>query len=83
MAVVKNKTGKVLALFRPDAPPVDPGSEVTLRDELFAGRAWPTSTWDLVEPPGAAWVDASTDDALLFLPAPEPEPKKSAKKGDD
>jgi len=84
MAVVRNKTDEVLALFRPDAPPVDAGGEVTLRDGIFVGRAWPTSTWELVEPPGSDFVDASTDEAILYLPAPEPEPRKRAakKKGD-
>ena len=83
MATVRNKTGDVLALFSPDAPPIDPGGEVTVSDEKFAGRAWPTSTWDLVTPPGDGYVDASTDDSYLFLPAPEPAPKKRATKGDD
>lgn len=83
MATVKNKTGDTLALFRSDAPPVDPGGEVTLRDEVFAERAWPTSTWEVVTPPGDGYTDASTDDAHLFLPAPEPAPKKRATKGDD
>lgn len=82
MAVVKNKTGDILALFRADAPPVDPGGEVTLRDELFAGRAWPTSTWEVVEPPGDGYKDASDEDSYLFLPA-SPAKKRTAKKGDD
>lgn len=82
MAAVKNKSGDTLALFRSDAPPVDPGSEVTIRDENFADRAWPTSTWELVTPPGDGYVDASTDDAHLYLPADEPQPKKNTKKGD-
>lgn len=83
MAVVKNKTPDTLTLFRADAPPVDPGGEVTVRDELFAGRAWPTSTWELVTPPGDGYVDASDDDAHLYLPATPPAPKKRAAKGDN
>lgn len=70
MAIVKNKTGDVLTLFRPDAPPVDAGGEVTLSDETFAGRAWPTSTWELVKPPGTGYVDKSTKDAHLYVPKP-------------
>ena len=77
MAVVKNKTGDVLHLFSPDAPPVDPGGEVTVSDENFANRAWPIETWELVTPPGAGYVDASLDDAHMFVPAPA---KKTAKK---
>lgn len=83
MAVVRNKTGDTLALFSPDAPPVDPGGEVTISDERFVDRAWPTSTWEVVEPPGDGYEDASSEDAHLFLPAPEPEPKKRVtKKGE-
>ena len=84
MAVVKNKTNDVLALFRSDAPPIDPGGEVTVRDENFVDRAWPKETWELVEAPGDGYVDESTDDAHLFVPAPEEAPKKrTAKKGDN
>lgn len=74
MAKVKNITGDVLSLFRADAPPVQPGDEVTVRDENFVGRAWPTSTWVLVEPPVLdGCVDQSTDDAILWAePAEEP-----------
>jgi hypothetical protein len=82
MATVKNKTGDVLALFRSDAPPVDPGGEVTLRDELFAGRAWPTSTWELVTAPGDGYTDASDEDAHLFLPESEPEPEPAPEDDD-
>jgi hypothetical protein len=81
VAVVKNKTPDTLTLFRSDAPPVDPGGEVTVRDEVFVGRAWPTETWDLVTPPEGC-EDASTDEAHLFLPAEAPAPKKRAAKGD-
>lgn len=66
MAVVKNKTGDVLTLFRADAPPVDPGGEVTISDEAFVERAWPTSTWEVVTPP-SGYVDASTDEAALWI----------------
>lgn len=86
MAVVKNKTGDTLHLFSPDAPPIDPGGEVTLRDEVFAQRAWPKETWDLVEPPGDGYVDESIEDAWLFVPKPEPKAstkKTAAKKGDN
>jgi hypothetical protein len=83
MAVVKNKTPDTLALFRSDAPPVDPGGEVTVRDELFAERAWPTSTWDLVTPPGDGYVDESGEDFHLFTPAPASAPKKRVSKGDN
>lgn len=69
MAVVRNNTPDVLALFRPDALPVQPGGEVTVADENFAGRAWPKSTWSLVKKPGKGFVDASPEDAYLYLPA--------------
>jgi hypothetical protein len=75
VAVVKNKTNDVLSLFRADAPPVDAGGEVTVSDETFAERAWPTSTWDLIEKP-KGYQDKSTDEAYLYVP------KKTAKKGD-
>jgi hypothetical protein len=81
VAVVKNKTPDTLSLFRADAPPVDPGGEVTVRDEVFVERAWPTSTWDLVSAP-EGYEDASDEDAHLFLPATGPVSKKSAAKGD-
>lgn len=43
-----------------------------MRDENFVGRAWPTSTWELVEAPAIdGYVDLSTDDAILWA---EPEP---------
>ena len=89
MAKVKNITGDTLSLFRADAPPVDPGGEVTVRDSAFVGRAWPTSTWELVEPPALeGYVDASTDEAHLYVlpdedaePETKPTAKRSAKKG--
>lgn len=66
MATVRNITSDVLSLFRADAPPVQPGDEIKVRDENFVGRAWPKSTWELVEPP-EGYDDVSTDDAYLFL----------------
>ena len=82
MAVVKNKTGDTLALFSPDAPPIDPGGEVTVSDDRFAGRAWPKETWDLVTPPGDGYEDESIEDAYVFVSKPEPK-KRTAKKGDN
>lgn len=75
MATVKNITPDVLALFRADAPPVQPGDEVEVRDENFVGRAWPKSTWVVVKKPGKPYLDASTEDAYLFV---EPEPEAPA-----
>lgn len=69
MAAVRNITNDVLALFRPDAPPVQPGDEITVSDERFADRAWPKSTWALTKKPGKGYTDASTEDAHLFLSA--------------
>lgn len=67
MAKVKNITKDVLSLFRADAPPIQPGDEVTVRDENFVDRAWPTSTWEVVEPPDpSAYHDLSSDEAALF-----------------
>lgn len=75
MAKVKNITNDVLSLFTPDAPPVEPGDEITVRDERFVGRAWPTSTWELVEAPELdGYTDQSTDEAILWAePLPDPE----------
>lgn len=72
MAKVKNLTPDTLSLFRTDAPPVDPGGEVKVRDANFVDRAWPKSTWDLIEPPVLeddldGYVDLSTDEAWLFV----------------
>lgn len=74
MATVKNLSSDVLALFSADAPPVTPGDEVTIRDENFVDRAWPKSTWELVEPPRLeGYMDDDTDDAYCFvIPPPEP-----------
>jgi hypothetical protein len=71
VAVVRNNTGDVLSLFTSDAPPVDPGDEIEVSDARFAGRAWPKSTWDLVKKPGKDYVDASVDDAHLFVVTPD------------
>lgn len=82
MATVKNITSDVLSLFRAEAPPVQPGDEVTLRDETFVGRAWPKSTWEVVVPP-EGYADASLDDAYLYVPAEEsderPAPRRTKK----
>lgn len=67
MAKVKNITGDTLSLFRADAPPVDPGGVVTVRDENFVGRAWPKSTWEVVSAPELdGYTDLSTDEAWLW-----------------
>jgi len=81
VAVVKNITPDTLTLFRSDAPPVDPGDSVTVRDEVFAGLAWPKSTWEVVEPPSSGYVDESTDDAHLWAPAPEKSEKSTTRGG--
>lgn len=82
MAVVKNLTPDTLALFRPDAPPVDPGDEVTVRDAIVVGRAWPRQTWEFVTPP-EGHTDVGPDDAYVFEPTPEKPAKSEAKpKGD-
>ncbi len=82
MAVVKNITPDALSVFRSEAPPCQPGDEVTIKDENFVGRAWPHAHWKLVTPPAddyAAYVDDDTDDAYVFvLPEPEPEPAPEA-----
>lgn len=70
MAVVRNITPDVLSLFRVDAPPIQPGDEVTVKDENFVGRAWPKATWALKTKPAKQYADVSTDDAFLFI---EPE----------
>lgn len=67
MAVIRNTTNDTLSLFRADAPPIDPGDEITVRDENFVDRAWPKSTWELVEPPQLdGYTDHSTDEAWLY-----------------
>lgn len=71
MAKIKNVTRDVLSLFRADAPPVAPGDTITVRDENFVDRAWPTSTWELVEAPVledelSEHADLSTEEAWLW-----------------
>jgi hypothetical protein len=82
MATVKNVTPDALSIGSVSAPPVNPGDEVEIRDENFVGKAWPKSTWDLVKKPGKPYVDASTEDAHLFIepeqPAPADTPEESA-----
>ena len=74
MAVIRNITGDTRSLFHADAPPIHgagcedcgyPCNEVTVRDERFVERAWPTSTWELIEAP-EGYEDRSNDDAYLF-----------------
>lgn len=76
MAVVKNITPDALSLFASDAPPCAPGDSVTVSDARFVERAWPRSTWEVVEPP-EGYDDASTEDAYLYVPAVESTPKRS------
>lgn len=79
MAEIKNISKDTLSLFHADAPPVTAGDTVTVRDENFVNRAWPTSTWELVEAPVlegelSGYVDQSTDEAILWAePLPEIE----------
>ena len=81
MAKVKNITGDVLSLFRADAPPIQPGDEVTVRDENFVGRAWPKSTWEVVEPPQVdGYAETSTEDAWLWSESTEPKPSRTRAK---
>jgi hypothetical protein len=84
VAEVKNITKDELSLFRADAPPVQPGDTVTVKDENFVGRAWPMSTWALVKKPGRDYVDVSTDDAHVFIEKPEaPEAPAEKPEGGD
>jgi len=79
VAVVKNITPDVLSLFRADAPPIQPGDKVTVKDANFVGRAWPKSSWELVTPPEGDYIDDDTEDAYCFsLPAQEDEPGESS-----
>lgn len=78
MAKVKNITLDSLSLFSVDAPPVLPGDIVTVRDEAFVERAWPSSVWEVVEPPAIEGVtEAVVEDAHLWTAQPgtgeEPE----------
>ena len=72
MAVVRNITPDALSVFRSEAPPCQPGDEVTVKDENFVGRAWPKSTWEVVVEPEGGYVDNDTEDAYCFV-LPEPE----------
>ncbi len=72
MAKVKNVTKDVLSLFSAGAPPCEPGDTIAVSDAKFVGRAWPKSTWDLVEPPKGDYMNASLEDAWLYI---EPEPE--------
>jgi hypothetical protein len=71
VAVVQNITADDLSLFSADAPPAKAGDEVEVSDARFVGRAWPKSTWKLVKKPAKDYLDASTDDAYLFVDQPE------------
>jgi len=74
VAVVRNITGEALSLFRSDGQIVRAGKEVEIPDADFAGRAWPTSTWALVKKPSTKdYVDASADDAHVFVAKPTEE----------
>jgi hypothetical protein len=71
VAEVRNITSDELSLFRADAPPIQPGDTVTVKDENFVGRAWPKSTWALVKKPAKPFVeDTSVSDAYVYI---EPE----------
>ena len=79
MAVVRNITPDARSLFSADAPPAEPGDDVTISDARFVDRAWPKSTWELVEPPALeGYTDQSVEDAYLWAPEPvieeTPEP---------
>lgn len=65
MAVVRNKTPDDLSLLNGASVKAD--AELDVPDETFVDRAWPKSTWAIVKKPGKDFVDASTDDAYLFV----------------
>lgn len=74
MARIKNISGEALCLFRSDAPQINAGDTITVRDEVFVGLAWPTDIWEVVEAPVDA-VNVSSADAALYLdPTAAPEP---------
>lgn len=75
MALVKNITTDPLSLFSVDAPPVLPGDTVTVRDEAFVERAWPSTVWEVVEPPALeGFTEVNVEDAHLWSEHPtEPE----------
>lgn len=67
MARLRNITADTLTLFRADAPPVYAGDEITVRDEVFVDRAWPKSTWDLIDPPTLeGFEQVECDDAYIW-----------------
>jgi len=71
MAIVKNITTDTLSLFTPGAPPCQPGDAVTVSDARFVDRAWPKSTWEVVEPPTLdGYSEQSLPDAYLWAPTP-------------
>lgn len=78
MATIRNISPDALSLFASDAPTLDAGDTATVPDARFAGRAWPKSTWELVEPP-VDYTDESTDDAYVFT-TPDLAPVKAEKK---
>ena len=73
MAVLENITPDTLAVAAPGSPgkAVPPGGHLEVADADFADRAWPTSTWRLVKKPGKDYLDASLDDAVLYVTEPE------------
>ena len=73
MAVVRNVSPDARSLFTPDAPPANSGDEVTISDDRFVERAWPKSTWEVVESP-EGFIDVG-DDAYLFVSEPAKKEK--------
>jgi hypothetical protein len=71
VAVVRNITNDDLSLSIPNAPVARAGKEAEVPDAAFVDRAWPKSTWTLVKKPGKDYIDASTDDAVLFVTEPD------------
>lgn len=69
MAVVQNKTDDTLTLY--DGRTVKKGDLVDVDDVEFVDRAWPKSTWSLAKKPAKGFVDASTDDAVVFVSKPD------------
>lgn len=64
MAVVRNITPDDLVVGDRSAPA---GEEVEIPNEELAGRAWPTSTWELVTKPGKGYHrDSSVEDAIVY-----------------
>jgi len=84
VAIVKNITDDTLSLFTTDAPPCAAGDTVFVSDAKFVDRAWPKSTWEVVEPPTLdGYSEQSLPDAYLWVPTPDvPEsPAKPARGG--